>query len=184
MHWYLRVAGAFELVILLLVEKQGNGNYEWEERNLIHTAGNSESVGPLGIVKIVFVLLKTGKLKLRKEKDDDPDCFLTVTKIEKTQKWDDFKNFYKTNWKINDNIKVGGFTDLRNELYHSLLGDSIDSLLQERTEELGSVTHPNHPAQVAIDYLNYIIDLAGLTEDVQTRADNYRQLVREIEENL
>jgi hypothetical protein len=166
------------------VEKQGNGNYQWQERNLIHTAGNLESVGVLPITKIVFDLLGKGKLKLRKQNEKDPDCFLTVTKIENTDNWRNFKGFYGTNWNIKENIKVGGFTALRNELYHSLLGDSIDSLLQERTEALGSVTHPNHPAQVAIDYLNYIINLAGLTEEVQNRADNYRQLVRDIEENL
>lgn len=184
MHWYLRVAGAFELAILLLVEHQGNGDYEWEGINLIYKAGNSESVGPLGIAKIVFSLLSKGKVKLRKQKDDDPDRFMKVTKIEKTQKWSDFKGFYGTNWEIKENINVGGFTNLRNELYHSLLGDSIDSLLEERTEQLGSVTHPEHPAQIAVDYLHYIIHLAGLTDEVQKRANNYREIVQKIEENL
>lgn len=184
MHWYLRVAGAFELAILLLVEQQGKGDYEWEGINLIYKAGNSESVGPLGIAKIVFSLLSKGKVKLRKQKDDDPDRFMKVTKIEKTQKWSDFKGFYGTNWEIKENINVGGFTNLRNELYHSLLGDSIDSLLEERTEELGSVTHEKHPAQVAVDYLRDIIDLAGLKDEVKERADRYREIVQNIEENL
>jgi len=184
MHWYLRVAGAFELAILLLVEKQGNGDYEWEGRNLICKAGNVESVGLLGIVKIVCSLLSKGKIKLRKEKDDDPDLFVKVTKIQKSEKWSSFKKFYCDNWQINENINVGGFTNLRNELYHSLLGDIIDKELNERTKELGSVTHPEHPAQVAVDYLHYIIHLAGLTDEVQNRAENYRQIVREIEGNL
>ncbi|MBK4732282.1 hypothetical protein JJD41_20780 [Oxynema sp. CENA135] len=185
MHWYLRVAGAFELVIMLLVEQQGNGDYEWEGRNLICKAGNVESVGSLGIVKIVCSLLSKGKIKLRKEKDDDPDLFVKATKIQKSEKWSSFKKFYCNNWQINENINVGGFTNLRNELYHSLLGDIIDKELNERTLELGSVTDDEkHPAQVAVDYLHDIIDLAGLKDEVKERADRYSQIVRYIEENL
>jgi hypothetical protein len=180
MHWYLRVAGAFELVILLLVEKQGNGNYQWKGIKLLDPA--KKDIAPCSVSALIYPFLTLGEIDYVSPKKET--YRFTVTPINDSL-WLNFKKFYVDNWQLEPKPpNTLGFTSIRNKLYHSLLGDRIDELLDKNTDALGSVTHPNHPAQVAIDYLNYIINLAGLTEEVQTRADNYRQIVRDIEENL
>lgn len=180
MHWYLRVAGALELVILLLVEKQGNGNYQWQDLKLLDPA--QKDIAPCSVAALVYPFLTKGELDYVSHKKETHR--FTITPITDGQ-WLNFKKFYVDNWQLEPKPKnTLGFTSIRNKLYHSLLGDRIDELLDKKTEELGSVTHAEHPAQVAIDYLNYIISLAGLTEEVQNRADTYRQLVQKIEENL
>lgn len=192
MHWYLRMAGAFELAIMLLVESRGNGSYQWQERNLFYVTDDyTVDMGKdLVIVKTVCGLLSNGKAKIKKpegteqKKSEGTEKIVKVEKIPKTEEWSNFKRFYSTNWQIKEDVNVGGFTSVRNELYHSLLGDSIDELLNSRTGELGRVTHPEHPAQVAVNWLKYIINLAGLTDEVDKRVSNYGQMVQHVEENL
>jgi hypothetical protein len=187
MHWYLRVAGAFELALFLLVEKQGNGKYEWKGIKFMDNSQKLE-INRAPVSQIVQCLNGT-RLELELFGKSYP---FPLTSISAQPGWENFEQFYtrlntkQDGWTLTA-IPQGnclGFTQIRNKLYHSLLGDIIDKELNERTEELGSVTHPDHPAQVAVDYLHYIIDLAGLTDEVQERADRYRQIVQEIEENL
>ncbi|MCT7977601.1 hypothetical protein [Laspinema olomoucense] len=187
MHWYLRVAGAFELVIFLLVEKQGKGKYEWRGIKFMDPSQRLE-INRAPISQIMQCLNGT-KSELELFGNSYP---FPLDSMALQPNWSQFEQFYvRTNaqqdgWTLTA-VPQGnclGFTQIRNKLYHSLLGDIIDKELNQRTLDLGKFDRPEHPAQVAVNWLNYIISLAGLTEEVQNRADTYRQLVGEIEENL
>ncbi|WP_414582398.1 hypothetical protein [Scytonema sp. PCC 10023] len=100
--------------------------------------------------------------------------------------WQEFKNFYIDDWRLEKKPKQRlGFITLRNSLYHSLIGDSIDELLDQKTKELNNgVTDPDHPSQIAVNWLNYIIGLAGVSVEVDTRAKVYSACVSEIMNQL
>lgn len=185
MHWYLRMAGAFELALFLLLEKQGNGIYQWQERNLIFDYNGQSEILKIGIAKIVCELLKDGKSKQKKQENNkDISISLTASKITDAA-WRDFYIFYLTNWDLEPGIDIGGFTNLRNELYHSLRGDIIDDLLDKKTKQLNNqVTHPEHPSQIAVEWLKYIIKLADISPEVNAKTEAYRQKVQEIMDNL
>ncbi|KAB8320675.1 hypothetical protein SD81_003675 [Tolypothrix campylonemoides VB511288] len=194
MHWYLRIAGALELALLLLVETQGNGDYQWHERKLIFK--NDKKNGKISKCKIkdiVTELLSKGTFTAKKG-ELEGDC--TANKGEfkgnftanpvTAQKWQDFKNFYLHDWSLEENPQQRlGFVTLRNSLYHSLIGDSIDELLDQKTKVLNNnVTDPDHPSQIAVNWLNYIIELAGVSLEVDTRAKVYSDCVSEIMNQL
>lgn len=186
MHWYLRIAGAFELAILLLIEERGNSQYQWVDNTLVLKGNPDFEINKIRVSKLVE-FVENGEIK---EKFRGDTYNLTCRGIESApgDKWRRFVNFY-----INEGWYAGvrpkkvvsfSFTDIRNKLYHSLLGDRIDEFLDKKTEALGSVTDSKHPAQVAVDHLDYIIKLAGITDQVKERTDKYRQIVQKIEENL
>jgi len=165
LHWYLRVAGALELALLLLVEKQGNNDYKWEQQKLIFKDDKKNGkISDLSINKIVQELLTKGSYSFKRE--EEPGIEFIVSKIEDS-KWGDFRNFYCNSWLKTDIQK--GFIAFRNALYHSLLGDTIDELLDLEID--------NHPAQIAVDYLGYIIRLAVLETDVENRVMFYSRKV-------
>lgn len=183
MHWYLRVAGAFELALHCLVKQQGSGAYQWQKddgKTYLEYADSSggipEKLNPnMGIKKIVCDLLSVGELKYGK--------VYRVSEITDSS-WEDFKDFYcNSKWKLKEQV-YESFVYLRNGLYHSLLGDSIDQTLDEQKNELGSIDHPAHPSEVAIEQLRYIIQLAGLSLQVQQRVQHYENMVENIKGNL
>lgn len=186
MHWYLRVAGAFELAILCLIERQGSGKYCWEatSNNIVLNYQQSEQNKvefKLSISTAVWDLLSRGVATDNHRYNVDP--------VSDDPSWENFvKNFYCKNWlQFNEdqNQRVRkGFITLRNELYHSLRGDIIDRHLDEETKRLGSVTHPDHPSQIAIAWLNYIVKLADISTDVNRRVKHYQNIVNEIEGKL
>jgi hypothetical protein len=181
MHWYLRVAGAFELTIACLIVKQGSGAYQWQKKDgktfLEYTDPKTGVTGRfntgIGIKKIVKLLLSRGSYET-----------YTVTQIASTPDWNRFNDFYHGDkWQLNHSNKES-FISLRNELYHALLGDSIDKILDTQTKALKSVNHPAHPSEVAIEQLRYIIQLAGLSSSVQQRVQHYEKMVEDIKGNL
>lgn len=174
MHWYLRVAGALELALLLLVETQGNGNYQWEKHKLI--LNNDKKNGEVALCGISFIV----KELLRKGCFSDNDySHFTINKVV-DDKWSEFKKFYIDNCKIKRNDQPVGFITLRNSLYHSLIGDDIDQFLDKKTEELNNdVSHEDHPSQIAVNWLKYIIKLAGLSTSVDAKAEFYMNKVSE-----
>jgi hypothetical protein len=182
MHWYLRIAGALELALLLLVETQGNGNYLWYERKLIFK--NDKKNGEItkcSISKIVNELLIKGNLVIEGKLED---VYFTANPVVDND-WQDFKKFYIDNWRLEKTPQQPlGFITLRNWLYHSLIGDSIDQLLDQKTQELKEVAHPDHPSQIAVNWLNYIIGLAGISAEVEQRAEVYHNRVSEIIKRL
>ncbi|BAY48180.1 hypothetical protein SAMD00079811_58010 [Scytonema sp. HK-05] len=175
MHWSLRIAGALELALLLLVEKQGNGDYQWHKRKLIFKNDkNNGEISKCSISKIVNELLTQGRFKN-----------FTINSIG-DEPWQEFKKFYVDDWRLENNPQQTlGFVTLRNSLYHSLIGDNIDELLDQKTKELNKgVTDQNHPSQIAVNWLNYIIQLAGVSVEVHRRVEVYKTRDSEIKNQL
>lgn len=174
MHWFLRVAGAMELALKCLVKRQSNGQFEWRRMNdrllLFHIPTNLEVRTP--IKQVVENLLSQGT-----------DTNWTVDKIDPSPQWQDFQRFYYGNrWEING--QNYSFLHLRNNLYHSLIGDPIDSRLDAVTDALRSVDHPDHPAHEAVGQLRYIIQLAGLKTAVNERVQHYRDQAADVKRTL
>lgn len=187
MHWYLRVAGAFELVIACLIVKQGAaGAYQWQKNQQGKTfleyqpnPGNRCELNPgLAVTIRVNELLSNGQVTYRRI------TYNRVTPITNNPDWDNFKGFYcGDKWELEPQMFVS-FTHLRNELYHALLGDTIDKILDAQTAKLGSVDHKEHPSEVAVEHLKYIIQLAGLSSQVQQRVQHYETMVEAIKGSL
>jgi hypothetical protein len=189
MQWYLRIAGAFELAIACLVEYQGGNAYHWErdyktqkpilkyqEKNQ-----NSPIEFRLEITPRVKDLLTQGNASIDNKYLKRTVNYFT-TKINDPA-WDSFKDFYCFNWiRLSDHSK--SFLEIRNELYHSLLGDLIDQILDEKTKQLKGVNHADHPAQMAIDWLNYIVKLANLTTPINSKIKGFEQLVNDVKRSL
>jgi hypothetical protein len=177
MNWYLRVAGAMELALFCLVE-QGSNEFEWRSGDLktilYHPYDEDSSQGFwLPITKVVYPLLTKGECD---KSYSNPLLYYRVTKIVDNG-WRDFCNFYcppsdkpHLGWQLDNEIR-DGFTYIRNSLYHSLSGDRLDKLLDQQTQKLGSVDHPEHPACKAVDYLKYLLKLGGLYERVKVRQE-------------
>ncbi|CAD5980855.1 hypothetical protein PCC9214_04714 [Planktothrix tepida] len=184
MQWYLRIAGSFELAIACLVQHQGGNAYHWERDHktqkpiLKYQEKNQNYIEfRLDISPTVKNLLSEG---------NGYNSYLQKTYI--TNKindpaWKSFKDFYCSNWiRISDHSK--SFLEIRNELYHSLLGDLIDQILDEKTKQLKGVNHADHPAQIAIDWLNYIVKLANLTTPINSKIKEFEQLVNDVKRSL
>lgn len=206
MHWYLRVAGAFELAIRFLVKKQAPNKYHWEtidpkhlnnNRNnqdqneeqaqenqpsiLIYTYNNNKRQFLLPISATVSKLLSSGNAY---EKTIRGETIYHQIPPIRNRTWNQFKEFYcYQGWNLSNNFQTG-FTEVRNQLYHLLQGDTIDQCLDQKTKDLGSTTHPEHPAQIAIQYLQYVNQLAEINKEVQDRVKQYQSRVREIKDNL
>ena len=184
MHWYLRVAGAFELAIFCLLEQQGHPSFSWE--NNPNNLKKSELIYQqqpfrLSIKKTVTELLGTGQSK---------DSFYSQTFTYQAtpvqdQKWNNFQTFYTNpqGWVLSQNFKTA-FLEARNQLYHALQGDQIDETLDKKTQELKSINHPDHPSEIAIQYLWYIVTLAGQKTVVENRIQNYQNRLQTVNKNL
>lgn len=196
LHWNFRVAGALELAIMLLVEKQSDYIYKWEKVETWETCElmfnhsfRKIKISRISISELVQKLLTTGELDIEdietQSKKKDEKILITLKTKLKVKKildsdWEIFVNqFYTNNWEIGEG-KTFGFIALRNKLYHSLMGDLIDRLLDAKTEELNRVDHDKHPSQVAVKWLNYIVDQAGVLEQVNKRVQYYNQEIQKI----
>ena len=198
MHWYLRVAGAFELAILCLVEKQAPETYSWQKidpEELKDQENNSSKDNPpslliyqdrqnrqqqflLPIMATVSKLLDKGSAE-----ESQTNTQHNIPPIQ-DQNWTNFKKFYcYEKWELDEKFKTG-FTKVRNQLYHSLQGDKIDQYLDQKTQNLLSVAHPKHPAEIAVQYLHYVIKLAGISDPVQNRIKDYQTRVENVKEQL
>ncbi|MDB9315014.1 hypothetical protein PN462_18010 [Spirulina sp. CS-785/01] len=190
MHWYLRVAGAFELTICLLLEQQSQGQFTWQGRDLIYTPPSDPKqqvkINRLSIVTLVVDLLTDGDFKDNK-KMAKRYPFLTITPITKTPDWKAFKRFYTTDWQILEEAishrEKQGFTHLRNSLFHSLVGDSIDEDLDQSSRQY-EITDSNHPTEVAIQHLYYLLSLANLKPEIEQRMAKYQHKVTQLKEQL
>ncbi|MFZ1026145.1 MAG: hypothetical protein WAN66_07995 [Limnoraphis robusta] len=192
MHWYLRVAGAFELAIFCLVERQGSGKYYWERTSdkvvLKYREQNQQEIEfRLEIKSTVSKLLNRGSYS-EKNNHYKRQINYQVNSLSNDPGWNNFVQFYCKNWLefYNDqNRQVRkGFLTLRNELYHTLMGDVIDQYLDKETATLKTVNNPKHSSQVAIDWLNYIVNLANLSTEVKKQVKDYENLVAEIKRTL
>jgi hypothetical protein len=189
MHWYLRVAGAFELTIYCLVESQGNDQYQWQTKEGKTSLYYPDSHGNLTYYRLtisntVKQLLTEG---LAQYYDRNTTIKYQVTPVNTDSQWSNFREFYLNNWL---EISLGtrnlrkGFNDLRNELYHSLQGDIIDQELDKITERLNSVTRKDHPSQIAVNWLEYLISLSYIKPEVERIVKEYNNLVKQIHESL
>jgi hypothetical protein len=196
MHWYLRVAGAFELAILCLLDKQGNSQFEWKKETI-----NSQSFGYLEkseeLQKSISLFANNHNFS-KSPPTTEIVKNLTLEKINNkhshpiepidanNQKWNDFKLFYLINGNFltfldeKDNL---GFTDIRNKMYHNLMGDIIDDILDKVTQER-PINHPQHPSQVAINHLEYIIEISGLENEINNKVNKYKQKFESLKECL
>lgn len=183
MHWYLRVAGAFELAIYCLVERQGNGDYQWVSDNtgktsLEYTKNVTDPDFRLNISPTVKYLLGRGDYL------DHRDNRYVVTPIAPSTEWRNFVDFYCENgWRLSAGNSYS-FLSLRNDLYHSLQGETIDEILDQKNKEFGNATDSKHPAEIAIGHLRYIIDLAEIKSEVFERVDHYEEMVQEFKKSL
>ena len=99
-------------------------------------------------------------------------------------RWHDFVGFYcdrQRGWKLSDRSQYP-FVEIRNNLYHVLAGDKLDGLLDGYPQQL--CIHPQHPSQIAVGYLHYVIEVAGLKDAVQGRVTFYRNQVQQVQEGL
>ena len=64
------------------------------------------------------------------------------------------------------------------------MGDLIDQILDEKTKQLKGVNHADHPAQIAINWLNYIVKLANLTTPINSKIKGFEQLVNDVKRSL
>lgn len=187
MHWFLRVAGAMELALMCLVKRQGNGQFEWRRMDdrllLFHLPSNTGVTKP--IQDVVEKLLSNGAYTFthRPRVGKAKTITWTVDKIDPSPQWQDFQRFYY-NYGWNINGKNYSFLHLRNNLYHSLMGDPIDSRLDAVTDALRSVDHPDHPAHGAVGQLRYIIQLADLKTAVNERVQHYRDQAADVKRTL
>lgn len=182
LHWYLRIAGAFELALLLLVERQSNGQYIWTRSNGLYWQSQNLSVSRIDISKLISPLLGQGQLNWN---CSQTTINLTVDAISDSS-WQDFRNFYLKNWDLSaEQTETAGFTRLRNHLYHGLEGDDIDRFLDECANKLpNGANDKQHPAQIAVNWLNYIVELADLADPIDRRTHTYNRKVRKVKDNL
>jgi len=181
MNWYLRVAGAMELAVMCLVEKQGH-NFSWHpgkfKSKLHHPQNPDPNLGfTVGIKSVIADLLVSGHVT-QWDKHQHANLEFTGTPIFENQnipeKWQEFTGFYYGNqWKLDDR-DFDSFLYVRNNLYHSLSGDQLDKLLDNQTQKLKSAEHPKHPAYLAVGYLRYLVELAEIKEQVNARVKHYR----------
>jgi hypothetical protein len=193
MHWYLRVTGAFELAILCLLKKQGNSQFEWKKETInsqnlkkseelqksISLFANNHNFSKSPLTTDIVKNLTLGKINNKHSHPIEPiDA--------NNQKWNDFKLFYLTNGnflKFLDEKDNLGFTDIRNKMYHNLMGDIIDDILDKVTQER-PINHPQHPSQVAINHLEYIIEISGLENEINNKVNKYKQKFESLKECL
>jgi hypothetical protein len=170
-QWCMRIAGGLELALLCLVEYRGElGGYAWKKKRsnkiyLEHVAGSKGL--SIDISNVVQKLLTHGEYK-------EENIEYEARKMD-TPEWKRFKSFYCDSW-----IEDRAFITLRNDLYHSLMGDDVDDFLDAQTNHLGSVDYEEHPARIAVDHLKYIIDQAHIGAKVDAKVREYQQKVEEI----
>jgi hypothetical protein len=191
MHWCLRVAGAFELAIKCLVQRQAPCWYDWQfdkrnDRNtelLYYHLSNQRQVRfKLSIKEAVSSLLINGSFC-----DNNNINYKLLQGIDSPEEWISFRDFYcppprVQGWRLSNNFSTG-FLYVRNNLYHALQGDKIDKILDQKTRNLG-FDHDNHPAEIAIQYLHYVVRVAGIRQPVQERINNYQNRVQYVKEQL
>jgi len=208
MNWYLRVAGAMELTLLCLVEKQGEiyssakqepNRYEWRTtplKTILHHPDNPKSY--LGftvfITDVVENLLSKGSVD-QYDKNRKRNVTFKVQRLydvgQESEPWKQFKKFYCGNrWKLSDQYS-DSFVFIRNNLYHSLSGDRLDTVLDEQTKALDfedRIDHPatddRHPAQIAMQHLWYLLELADVKQPVLGRVKAYRADMKQVQTDL
>jgi hypothetical protein len=173
-QWYMRIAGGLELALLCLVEHRGEGSYAWKKKRsnkiyLEHVADFKRL--SIDISNVVQKLLTHGEYK-------EESIEYKAQKMD-TPEWKKFKSFYCDSW-----IEDRAFITLRNDLYHSLMGDDVDDFLDAQTNYFSSVDHEKHPARIAVEHLKYIIEQAHINKEVDTKVQEYRQRVKGIKEAL
>jgi hypothetical protein len=174
-QWYMRIAGGLELALLCLVEHRGEGNYTWEKKGsqeeenshkiyLQHLSDSKNcSFSSISISNVVQKLLNHGKCDIKKDECNQ----YRVQKMDDS-KWDEFRKFYCSSWIVNNR----GFIALRNNLYHSLMGDDIDNFLDAEA------------TKTAVEHLKYIIEQAQIKKEVDIKVQEYQQKVKGIKEAL
>lgn len=186
MHWILRVAGAFELVLKYVVVHQGEGRFIWQRESdgfvKLYYQQGSEAQAVIANMTAIAKGLQRGSFTGKRNYQEFTYTFQPISAQPKLLQ---FQQLYcdPPGWMLSQNHKIK-FADIRNDLYHSLQGDVIDQVLDQKTQQLGSVTHPDHPAQVAVGYLRFLIGLAGIQEHLHERVTHYQGLVQAIQEQL
>ena len=203
MHWYLRVAGAFELAILCLLENQGNQpnniQFEWKCETIEISVSSGDSGQGIKLQKSFKFQAKDNPTK--KIDRDIPSIIKALTSpkfhkyrinsVENNDKWIQFNNFYNHREKDvggefilnkNENFWLG-FAEIRHKMYHNLMGDIVDSLLDQITQ-VKPINHKEHPSQIAINHLEYIIEISSLKDKVKNQVNAYKKKVENLQELL
>jgi hypothetical protein len=192
------VAGAFELAIFCLVEKQAPETYSWQKidpDDLSDRDNQNSSDNPPSLLiyqdnqkRQQQFQLQIGATVSKLLDSGIAEDLRTKTKHQvqpiKDKNWTNFKKFYcYSKWDLDQKFKTG-FTKVRNQLYHSLQGDKIDQYLDQKTKTLNTADHPKHPAEIAVQYLHYVMKLAGINDPVQKRIKDYQTRVEKVKEQL
>ncbi len=188
MHWILRVAGVFELLIKMVLIHQGDGNYIWVTKDngfvelFFQDRSSQEQVPVRAAITDLARGLSSGTFDGKRK--GMPFTY-TLEPIQDNAELMSFQRFYCNGeeWELSSKIHIR-FAEIRNSLYHSLQGDIIDQLLDQKTQVYQSPFDPKHPAQVAIKHIQCLIQLAGIKQQIDQRVEHYQQRVREIEESL
>ncbi|WLT40406.1 hypothetical protein NON20_24295 (plasmid) [Synechocystis sp. B12] len=183
MSWITTMAGAFELACNHYLTTQDD--WFWQEKEITVSLGN-ELISkdkhffiPIG--KLVESLLTSGEFSY---KDNDKEIRLKCRKISHP-KWLSFVYFYcNKGWKVSNKHSLS-FSHVRNDLYHSLMGDKLDSILDSKTELYpDGVFNKDHPGQVAVQQLRSLLEITNLWETVNEKVKKYQFAVRSIKEAL
>jgi hypothetical protein len=189
MHWILRVAGVFELLIKMVVYHQGDGKYLWEKTKddgfvelLFQDPDSQEQVPVRAAIKDLAKGLSSGNFE---GKWRGRTFTYTLKPIQNNADLTGFQHFYCNGkgWELSNKNHIR-FAEIRNNLYHSLQGDIIDQLLDQKTQVYHSPFDSRHPAQVAVNHTQCLIQLAGIEEKIDQRVQHYQQRVQEVEESL
>jgi hypothetical protein len=169
-NWILRTAGAIELALLCLVKHQGQ-DFQWSRgklKSILYHPQAPDYGFVMEAKKITQELLTQGTHQ-----------GYVVNKITDLN-WENFTRFYckPQGWVLSPS-ETTAFCYARNDLYHSLAGDRLDQLLDQQTKKLSKADHPQHPAQVAITHLWYLLNLANLKTDVSDRLQTLRRTEKE-----
>lgn len=188
MHWILRMSGAFELVCNHYLA-QTQSNWYWQEKeigiSIWHQDIPSDAHFYISITQLVKKLLTKGEWQGEYKSNERPYSIKLKCEQIRNYQWHEFVDFYcGKGWQVSKNLKLA-FSEIRNALYHNLMGDKLDQALDAKTNDLafyGGVSNENHPAQVAVQQLRTLLEITNLWEVVDTKVKKYQSDVKSLKE--
>lgn len=186
MQWILRMTGAFELACNHYLAMQED--WFWQEREISisiwHNKIPAEANFYIPISQLVKKLLTRGEFNYKLNNSEE--IKLTCQRIQGTE-WHDFVKFYcKKGWPVSDRYNLS-FSQVRNDLYHNLMGDKLDLILDAETEEFksrGGALCENHPAQFAVEKLKTLLETIHIFDKVEEKVKAYQRQVKSVKEAL
>jgi hypothetical protein len=189
MQWILRMTGAFELTCNHYLAMQDN--WFWQEKRVGISIWHKDILENanffIPISLLVKQLLDNGEFNARYTLNSQEKYLTVKCQSIRHQKWRDFTYFYCDHgWRISNQYNLS-FSQVRNDLYHNLMGDKLDQILDSKTDEFksnGGAFNENHPAQIAVQRLRDLLEITNLWDEVDQRVKGYQSQVKSVKEAL